>query len=225
MNRRARHRHPAPFAGLLILIFALAGCNLPRLPEAAPDGGPVTPPPAATLTPATPARTPGPIPLPYTILTPSPTGLALTPPSPTPDPFTGQPYQDAGALFSGVCFDYWVAQVNRVYVIDSAFAHIDFYNEVDDSALCRFPVERRPFDFETGEILVGAVNVGTGCWAYTAPLALEQDDAARTVTLWAAWGIAGDCDYRLARPFFVRMPRPPEGYTVGMTFEEVTAVE
>lgn len=209
---------------LLMAVLLLAGCNLPMAGDA-PPGGPVTPPPAEATATVTLARTPGPIPLPYTILTPLPTALALTPPTPTPDPFEGQPYQDATDLFRGVCFEYWVAQVNRVYVIDSAFAHIDFYNEVDQSALCRFPVERLPFDFETGDILVGAVNVGTGCWAYTAPLALAQDDVARTVTLRVTWGIAGDCDYRLVRPFFVRMPRPPAGYTVGMAFEDYPPVE
>ncbi len=129
------------------------------------------------------------------------------------------PYEDARDLFSGVCFNYWVGQANRLYVIDSAFAHIAFYNEVDESGLCRFPVTRKPFDFTQGRILVGAVNVGTGCTAVTDPIALVVDDTARTVTLRVAWAVNGDCPYRLARPFFVSIARPPEGYTVTLAAE------
>ncbi len=206
----------------VIVLLLLVGCNMPLGgPPEIPR--PVTPEPLPPepITPAvtgTPARTPGPIPLPYTILTPIAVTPGAAPPSPTPDPFAGQPYQDARALFDGVCFDYWVQQVNRVYVIGTAFEHIAFYNEVDESGLCRFPVVRHPFDFEEGRILVGAVNIGTGCWAATVPLALVTDDEARTVTLRVEWAVSGDCDYRLARPFFVSLPRPPEGYRVTMAF-------
>lgn len=124
------------------------------------------------------------------------------------------PFEDARDLFASVCFNYWVEQVNRLYVIDSALAHITFYNEVDESGRCRFPVKRLPFDFTQGRILVGAVNVGTGCRAYTDPIALLRDDTTRTITLRVGWAVAGDCPYRLARPFWVSIPRPPEGYTV-----------
>lgn len=127
----------------------------------------------------------------------------------------GPPYEDARSLMGSVCFEYWVAQVNRLFLIQSAAEHIAFYNEVDSSELCRFPVIREPYDFEvSGRILVGAVNIGTGCTAYTTPVALRTDDAARTVTLRVRWGVEGDCPYRLARPFWVSIPRPPEGYAV-----------
>ncbi len=141
-------------------------------------------------------------------------------PAVTPDPtFAGQPFQDARALFGGVCFNYWVEQANRGFLLTSAADLITFYNEVDESALCRFPVIREPFDFETGRILIGVVNVGTGCQAFTDPLALVTDAATRTVTMHVRWGVTGDCNYRLARPFWVSIPRPPEGYTVQMAFE------
>ncbi len=141
----------------------------------------------------------------------------------TPGPYP-PPYEDVRDLFDGVCFDYWVEQVNRVYVIDSAFAHIAFYNEVDESGLCRFPVTRHPFDFTQGRILVGAVNVGTGCRAYTHPTALAVDEATQTVTLHVVWGVSGDCPYRLARPFWVSIPRPPEGYAVRLAAESLAAL-
>ena len=142
--------------------------------------------------------------------------LPVRPAGPTPDPlYSGQPYQDARSLIGGVCFNYWVEQVNRVFIIQSPAEHIAFYNEVDESELCRFLVIREPYDFQAaGRILIGAVNIGTGCQATTDPLELVVDDAARTVTLRVAWGVSGACDYRLARPFWVSIPRPPEGYAV-----------
>lgn len=127
----------------------------------------------------------------------------------------GPSIQDARSLVGGVCFDYWAEQANRLYVIQSAVEHITFYNEVDESGLCRLPVIREPYDFEAaGRILVGAVNLGAGCTAYTNPVAFRVDDAAQTITLRVHWGVEGDCPYRLARPFWVSIPRPPEGYTV-----------
>lgn len=136
----------------------------------------------------------------------------------TPLPFEADnPYQDASAIMEGVCFNYWIEQVNRVFVIGSAQEHIRFYNDVDESELCRFPVDRHPFDF-TGRIMVGAVNVGTGCQAITEPLALVTDAANQTVTLRVGWGVTGECDYRLVRPFWVSIARPPEGYRVQMDF-------
>ncbi|MBN1963998.1 MAG: hypothetical protein JW910_05095 [Anaerolineae bacterium] len=128
---------------------------------------------------------------------------------------------DANAPFADVCFNYWVEQTGRVFVFTSNFDLIQFYNEVDEAELCRFAVERSGFDFnppEGARVIVGAVNVATGCWAFTDPLALVQDDRARSVTVRVGWGSAGDCGYRLARPFFVSIPAPPAGYTVGMAF-------
>jgi hypothetical protein len=81
-------------------------------------------------------------------------------------------------------------------------------------------VLRLDFDF-TDRVLLGAANVGTGCTAISDPLALVRDDAGRTITLRVAWGVEGDCGYRLARPFWVSIPGPPEGYTVQMAFEPV----
>lgn len=133
----------------------------------------------------------------------------------TPDPlYAGQPYQDARSIFAGVCFNYWVEQTNRLFIITSDYEHIAFYNEVDESELCRFPVIRQPFNFEQGGILLGAVNVDVGCWAYTNPIELVTDHEARRVIMRVGWGADGDCGYQLVRPFWVSIPRPPEGYTI-----------
>ncbi|GAB4573949.1 MAG: hypothetical protein Kow0077_18100 [Anaerolineae bacterium] len=137
------------------------------------------------------------------------------PPAPADPPLI----QDARAIFGGVCFNYWEAQVNRLFVLDSPFAHIAFYNEVDESGLCRFPVIREAFDFTTGRLLIGAVNVADGCRATTDPLRLVQDDEARTLTLYVRWGVEGDCPYRLARPLWVSVPAPPEGYEIRLVPE------
>ncbi len=128
--------------------------------------------------------------------------------------------QDARALFADVCFAFWERQINRQFVLGGPFELIQLYNEVDESGLCRFPVTRQDFDFAT-RVLVGAINVGTGCWAYTDLLDVVVDDAARTVTVRVAWGAAGDCGYRLVRPFWISLPRPPEGYAVRMAFAAV----
>jgi hypothetical protein len=140
-------------------------------------------------------------------------------PSATPDlAYVGQPFQDERAVFSGVCFNYWVQQVNRIYFVRTAFEHIDFYDEVDQSGACRFPVVRNPFDFEQGRMLMGAVNVGTGCWAYTDPIEMVTDDEAKTIIMRVGWAVAGDCDYRLARPFWVSIARPPDDYQIAFEF-------
>lgn len=146
---------------------------------------------------------------------------AMPSPSAEPPPLSPTPAdggaQDARALFADVCFAFWEQQINRQFVIDGPFALIRLYNEVDDSGLCRFPVTRQNFDF-AARVLVGAINVGTGCWAYTDLLDVITDDAARTVTVRVAWGVAGDCAYRLVRPFWISLPRPPEGYAIQMNF-------
>lgn len=145
--------------------------------------------------------------------------VPVTPPPVTVAP--PPPWQDARDLLEGVCFEYLVRQVNRQYVITTPFEHIDFYNEVDESMLCRFPVTRNPFDFDQGRILIGAMNIGTGCRATTDPLALVQDDETQTVTMRVLWGTEGDCGYELVRPFWVSIPRPPESYQVVFEFVPV----
>ncbi len=145
------------------------------------------------------------------------------PASPTPDMPIDQPIQDARHLLEGVCFEYLVEQANRLFVIETPFQLIQFYNEVDESERCRLPVARHAFDFETGHILVGAVNVGTGCQAITDLLGLVRDDKERRIIVRVAWGVSGDCNYRLVRPFWVSLPRPPEGYTVALAFVPVSA--
>lgn len=184
----------------LTLLLLLAACTFPLNMDA----------PAADVPPTA-------------ITTPVGTVVATPPPglpvSATLDP--DAPWQDAGAPVAEVCFNFWVEQTGRVFVFTSNFDLIQFYNEVDESEVCRFAVERFSYDFnppDGARVIVGAVNVTTGCWAYTDPLALTQDDAARAVTLRVGWGSSGDCGYRLARPFFVSLPAPPEGYTVGLAF-------
>ncbi len=147
------------------------------------------------------------------------TVITAVPPTPVPTvpPTPETPYQDARDLFTDVCFDYWEAQVNRVFVIRDAAGLADFYREVNESGLCRFAVTGGDFDFSS-RMLIGAVNVGDGCWAYTDPLGLIVDDRAQVVIMQVGWGVEGDCGYRLARPFWVSVPRPPDDYHVEMDF-------
>ncbi len=194
--RIAHGRQPLLTTLILLGIGLLAACNFPA------------PRPADT---------------PTAVGLPTPTAVQLPtdtpPPPPTPDPYTDA-YRDARGLFPDVCFAYWAEQAGRVFVIDSAGALNALYTEIDEAGLCRFPVTRGTADF-TDRLLVGAVNVGTGCTATTDPLELVTDAAARIVTLRVAWGVAGTCDYRLARPFWVSLARPPAGYTVQLEFVPV----
>jgi hypothetical protein len=209
-NLTVRVRGLLPIIGILLLTGGLA-CNMPAaITATAPTSTPADQLGPALVVTAVPS-----MPL---IIPASPTPRPGPSPTATPDPFAGQPYQDARDIFSGVCFNYWESQIGRIFVLTTAFEHIDFYNGVDGAQVCRFPVERNPFDFEQGRILIGAVNVGTGCAALTDPIALMQDDTARTITMRLTWGVTGECPYRLARPFWVSIPRPPEGYTVAFEF-------
>ena len=181
---------------ICLLGCLLAACNLPApLPDAVPT--------AASLP---------------TVTGPPPASLPTLTPAPD-SPYTDD-YQDVRGLFAAACFAFWESQAGQVWVIRTPAELNAFYNAIDEAALCRFRVLRLDFDF-TERVLLGAVNVGTGCAATTDPLGLVRDDAARTITLRVAWGVAGDCGYRLARPFWVSMPRPPEGYTMQIGFEPV----
>jgi hypothetical protein len=138
--------------------------------------------------------------------TPAPTGI------PALETYTG-PYEDVVGLLDGVCFDFLADIDGETWMWDSPGALGAFYDRVDESETCSGPVERGTYDFSE-RVLVGAVNVSTGCDAAHSFAGLAQDNEAHTQTIRLQLLIQPDCPYELVQPFLITMPRPPDGYTI-----------
>lgn len=113
------------------------------------------------------------------------------------------PWTDENAIMSGICFEAALDASGRVFVLRSGEDHIRFYDQADNSDLCRQPVTRYPFDFNGGRVLAGLWDYGRGCTARHDVVGVERDDAARTFSIRLRFVTEGDCDYELVRPFWV----------------------
>jgi hypothetical protein len=138
-----------------------------------------------------------------------------TPLSPTPDtPSTpSSPWTDASRVFDGVCFEAAQAINSQVFVLRSAQDHIQFYDRVDQSGLCRHPITRNPFEFGNGQILAGLWSAGYGCKAHHELIAYQQDDANRRLIIVLRFVTEGTCDYQLLRAYWIGIDGLP-GYDV-----------
>lgn len=125
---------------------------------------------------------------------------------------------DALPVMQGICFESAADAVGQVFVMGSAESHINFYNQVDNSNLCRQPVERYPFDFTTGDVLAGLWSAGDGCTATHSITNFQRDDSARTITITATFTTAGDCPYQLVRGLWLGIENA-QGYAITMTVE------
>jgi len=171
--------------GLSFIIIMLAGCGL-----------------------ATEHDTPGTEPT-YTIAA-IPTDLpSVTPPLET----ITEPYENAGVLLDGVCFEFLYSLDGDAWVWTTPGDLVAFYDRADESELCPAPVSREDFDFSE-RYLVGAVQVTSGCDAAHHVIDTVTDDAARTQTIVAQLMVSGTCDYDLVQPLLIAVPRPAEGYTL-----------
>jgi len=137
-----------------------------------------------------------------------------------PDSRTPAPpaLDDVTGVHAGICFEAAFELRERVFVIGSASQHIAFYEWIDAADWCRWPVERRPFEFSEGALLVGLWSYGRGCNARHDVLAVNRDDRTRQIAIQLAFVTDGDCPYELLRPFWVRLPAA-QGYTVTLTVE------
>ncbi|MBZ0290354.1 MAG: hypothetical protein K8I30_22200 [Anaerolineae bacterium] len=104
---------------------------------------------------------------------------------------------------SGICFEAALDTAGKVFILHNPQEHIRFYDLADNSQLCRRPVTRSPFDFKNGRVLAGLWSYGTGCAARHDVLAINRDDAARTLTIRLRFVTEGECDYELLRPFWI----------------------
>jgi hypothetical protein len=129
------------------------------------------------------------------------------------DSSTG-PYLDALSLLDGVCFEYLYTLGGQSWVWTSPDDLTAFYDRVDASERCGDPVVRATMDF-SDQILVGAVQAGIGCDAAFQFVELAQDGNTQTVVL--RYTLQTGCDYELAQPYLIAIPRPPEGITVRIT--------
>lgn len=117
----------------------------------------------------------------------------------TPSP----PWTDASRVFDGVCFEAAQAISGQVFVLRTAQDHIQFYDRVDQSALCRHPITRSPFEFGNGQILAGLWSAGYGCKAHHDLIAYQQDDANRRLIIVLRFVTEGTCDYQLLRAYWI----------------------
>lgn len=153
------------------------------------------------------------------MLTPPPTATPpVTPELPTALVVTPDDFSDAAAVMAGICFEAAYAERGRILVLTSAIDHIRFYDGIDASSLCRWPVERVPFDFTDGRALVGTWSYGTGCTAQHTLDPMVSDADTQTLRLVAHFSTAGDCAYELLRPLWLGVTLPPS-WTVTLTVE------
>lgn len=110
---------------------------------------------------------------------------------------------DALPSVMGICFEASWDAADQVFIMRNAEEHINFYDLADNSELCRRAVRRIPFDFATGDILIGTWNRGLGCTAQHEIVNYVRDDNARTIVIQASFSTEGDCPYELVRGFWL----------------------
>jgi len=114
--------------------------------------------------------------------------------------------QDVSELMSGICFESAFDARERIFILRTAFDHIRFYDDADNSRLCRRVVRRYPFNFDGGTVLIGVWNYGIGCTASHTIERVERDDTAKQIMIRARLSIEGECNYELLRPLWLSVP-------------------
>ncbi len=120
---------------------------------------------------------------------------------------------DALASTMGICFEAAWDASDQVFILRSAEEHIQFYNLADNANLCRNPVRREPFDFSTGDILVGTWNRGIGCTAQHQITDYQRDDRTQTINIRAQFSTDGTCNYELVRGLWLGIMNA-QNYTI-----------
>lgn len=112
-------------------------------------------------------------------------------------------WSDASTLMSGICFEAALYHAEQVFVVRDAGQHIQFYDQIDATRLCRQPVTRHPFDFSNGHVLAGLWSAGRGCTARHDVMGMVQDDRAKQIVIQLKFISEGQCNYELVRPFWI----------------------
>jgi hypothetical protein len=114
-------------------------------------------------------------------------------------------WSDASPLMNGVCFEAALHHAGQVFVVRDAGQHIQFYDQIDTTHLCRRPVTRHPFDFSNGHVLAGLWSAGRGCTAWHDVMGMVQDDRAKQIVIQLKFISEGLCNYELVRPFWINV--------------------
>ena len=175
----------------VLLMVLLSGCALSFGTETTP--APVTP--ASIL----PMETPAAVETESVESTPIPEGFYQ--PMSLPDGL-----RDELPVMQGICYEAAIDAAGRVFILRNAIDHIRFYAEADQAQLCRHPVARYPFDFESGRVLAGFWQAGQGCTARHEGVEVTRDEARKLITLNINFVTEGDCAYELVRPFWISIP-------------------
>lgn len=158
----------------------------------------------------------------------SPTRPVLIIPSitPPPNPVAGifertlpDDLYDTLPVMQGICFEAAWDAAGRVFIMRNAEEHIQFYDAADNSALCRHAINRYPFDFSDGDVLVGLWNQGLACTAHHEVIAYQRDDLEKNIHIGVQFITEGDCPYELVRGFWVGIPNAQE-YQVTIDWHE-----
>ncbi|MEO8606861.1 MAG: hypothetical protein ABI690_03220 [Chloroflexota bacterium] len=138
-----------------------------------------------------------------------------------PTPTESYPWTNENDVMSGICFEAALDAAGKVFVLHNSQEHIQFYDLADNSKLCRHPVTRSAFDFASagGRILAGLWSYGKGCTAHHDVLAVNRDDAAKTLTIQLQFVTEGTCDYELLRPFWIGLDGV-SGYQINIQVAE-----
>ncbi len=113
------------------------------------------------------------------------------------------PFFDAHKIMEGICFEAGFDAAGRVFVLRNPDELIEFFDLADNSRLCRHPVGRRHFDFDTGHVLAGGWSRGMGCVASHEIIRVQRDDEAKMLTIDLDFTVEGICNYELVRPFWL----------------------
>lgn len=108
---------------------------------------------------------------------------------------------DVNWLMNGVCFESAFDAAGQVFSIRDEDELSTFYDLVDNSELCRRPIERQNFDFGDGKMVTGLWSLGNGCTAKHDVLNVIQEESSLTFQI--RFTTEGDCPYELIRPFWV----------------------
>jgi hypothetical protein len=125
----------------------------------------------------------------------------------TPAPFI---YEEADALFAGLCFESVFDAAGRVFVVRSADELRTLYDLADSSGLCARPVARAEGDWSEGRVLAGLWSRGEGCTARHTITHMVRDEADRQITLTVRLETEGACPYELVEPFWISIPDAQE---------------
>ncbi|MBL8116770.1 MAG: hypothetical protein J0L63_02805 [Anaerolineae bacterium] len=139
--------------------------------------------------------------------TPASTGTPLAVFTPTPLIVQTYPWLDANPVMYGICFEAAHDAAGRLFILQNAQALENFYNQADQSQLCRQLITRSTFDFGNDRVLAGLWSSGRGCTARHEINGFNRDDTTKRIVIMTTFQTEGDCDYELVRPFWVGIER------------------